>query len=90
MKTTGLRERFERYQRRQQEFQNTRAWGGADPVSEQQLDAEWQILSRTPEVQAYMEAQQELIDLCAEIVSTISAGIGVDFGRACAPAGGCC
>lgn len=50
MTTKGLRQRFEAYQHRQQEFQNARAWGGVDPAVEQQLDAEWQMLSRTPEV----------------------------------------
>ena len=89
MKAPGLRERFEAYRRRQQELQNARAWGGADEALERQLDEEWERLSRVPEFQAYMEAQQELIELCGEVVSRITEGIGLDFGRACA-AGGCC
>jgi cell fate (sporulation/competence/biofilm development) regulator YlbF (YheA/YmcA/DUF963 family) len=89
MKANGLSDRLERYQRRQQEVQAARAWGGVDQAAEQQLDAEWDVLSRSHEVQAYLEAQEELIETCREIVSRISAGIGVDFGRACA-AGGCC
>lgn len=90
MNTAGLRDRLEAYQRRQQDLQNARAWGGADPTAEQQLDAEWERLSRMPEIQGYMEAQQELIELCGQVVNRISAGVGIDFGRACAPAGGCC
>jgi len=90
MKADGLRERFDRYQRRRQDLQNARAWGGLDPAVERELDAEWQRLSRMPEVQAYQEAQEELIQLCTQIVAKISAGVGIDFGRACAPAGGCC
>ena len=89
MKAPGLRDRLEAYQRRQQELQSARAWGGVDATLQQQLDEEWERLSRLPEFQAYMEAQQELIDLCGEVVSRITEGIGVDFGRACAAGGGC-
>ncbi len=89
MKAPGLRDRFEAYQRRQQELQNARAWGGVDAAQERQLDQEWERLSRLPEFQAYMEAQQELIELCTEVVSRITDGVGLDFSRACA-AGGCC
>jgi cell fate (sporulation/competence/biofilm development) regulator YlbF (YheA/YmcA/DUF963 family) len=90
MKADGLRERFEKYQRRQQDLQNARAWGGLDLAVERELDAEWQRLSRIPEVQAYQEAQEQLTQLCTQIVAKISAGVGIHFGRACAPAGGCC
>ncbi len=89
MKAPGLRDRFEACQRRQQELQNARAWGGVDEAQERQLDEEWERLSRLHEFQAYMEAQQELIEVCTEMVSRITDGIGLDFARACAT-GGCC
>ncbi len=89
MQAPGLRDRFEAYQRSQLELQKARAWGGADKALERHLDEEWERLSRVPEFQLYMEAQQEVIELCGEVVSRITEGIGLDFGRACA-AGGCC
>ncbi len=90
MTTDGLRDRLEACQRRQDALQKARAWGGADPAAEQELNAEWQRLLAMPEVRAYQEAQEELIELCAKVVSKISAGIGLDFSRACAPTGRCC
>ncbi len=90
MTTDGLRNRLEACQRRQDALQKARAWGGADPAAQQELDAEWQRLLAMPEVRAYQEAQEELVELCAKIVSEISAGVNLDFSRACAPSGGCC
>lgn len=88
MKVDGLSGRLERYQREQESMQAARAWGGADQAAVRRQDAEWQELSRTPEVQAYLETQEEFLDTCRQVVSQISAGIGIDLARTCAA--GCC
>ncbi len=88
-KVSGLSERLEKYQQAQQEMQATRAWGGVEQSAVDRLEAEWQALCRIPEVQAYLQAQEELLDSCREVVVKITAGVGIDFARTCA-AGGCC
>lgn len=82
--------RLDAYQSRLGELQAARAWGGADPLAEEALEAEWQKLSCLPEVRHYLRAQAELAGLLREVTALISEAIGLDFGAACSPAGGCC
>ena len=80
MKADGLSDRLREVPARAAGDAARARLGWRRPGDEQQLDAEWRELSRTPEVQAYLEAQQEVIEMCRQVVSRISAGIGVDFG----------
>ncbi len=89
MKADGLSARLERYQSAQRDVQAARAWGGAEESAVRQLEAEWQALCLIPEVQAYLQAQEELLDSCRKVVGRITAGVGIDFARTCA-AGACC
>lgn len=82
--------RLQAYQARAQELQAARAWGGADPLAEEALEAEWQRLSFLPEVRRSLRAQEELVSLFREVTALISEAIGLDYGAACSPAGGCC
>lgn len=85
-----LSQRLDAFQQRQQELLFARAWGGADPVREQALEAEWQTLSHTPTLRAHLKAQRELTALFREVAGIISQEIGIDYGAACSPGGGCC
>ena len=78
------------YQRRQQEVWFARTWGGGDSVQEAALEEEWRVLSQTPTLRAYLRAQEQLTDVLRAVAGMISQEIGIDYGAACAPAGGCC
>lgn len=85
-----LRARLDAYQSRLQDLQISRAWGGADPLAEEALEAEWARLSARPEVRSYLQAQEALTAMLRRVAALISQETGLDFGTACSPAGGCC
>ncbi len=82
--------RLQAFQRRQQEVQLARTWGGVDPLEEEGLEEGWRKLSLMPALRSYLHAQEDLTALLREVAGVISQEIGVDYGAACAPAGGCC
>jgi len=82
--------RLQAFQRRQQEVRFARAWGGGDPAQDAALEEEWRTLSRTATLQAYLRAQEQLTDVLRVVAGMISQEIGIDYGAACSPAGGCC
>lgn len=82
--------RLQDYQRRQQEVWFARTWGGGDSAQEAALEEEWRALSQTPTLRAYLRAQEQLTDVLRAVAGMISQEIGIDYGAACAPAGGCC
>lgn len=75
---------------REQELRASRAWGGADPEEEKALELEWEDLASQPALLTHLTARDNLLALLREVVGEIGEGIGVDYGAACAPAGGCC
>ncbi|GAO01256.1 YlbF family regulator [Anaeromyxobacter sp. PSR-1] len=75
---------------RQLEVQQAATWGGADPSEERRLEEEWAALLALPVVHDYVHAEEHLTSLLREAAERISRGVGMDFGAACAPAGGCC
>lgn len=85
-----LRAGLAAYQMREQQLRLSRAWGGADPEDERALEREWQVLANQPALAADLAARQKLLVLLREVGEAISDGVGLDFGVACAPAGGCC
>ena len=87
---TAMRHRLADFQSRQQEIRLAAMWGGADPQEQNKLEHEWQNISAMPSVSDYLRAQEELAGLFREAVAKISEQIGVDYGAACSPSGGCC
>ncbi len=85
-----LNRRLKEYQRRKQEVWFARTWGGGDPAEEAALEEEWSALSETPTLRAYLHAQRQLTDALRVVSERISEELGLDYGAACAPAGGCC
>jgi cell fate (sporulation/competence/biofilm development) regulator YlbF (YheA/YmcA/DUF963 family) len=85
-----LSARLAAVQVREQELRASRAWGGADPAEEKALEREWEELASQPALLAHLTARDNLLALLREVVGEIGEGIGVDYGAACAPAGGCC
>ncbi len=85
-----LSERLSALQMREQELRLTRAWGGADPEEVRAIEREWADIAGHPVLAAHMAARDGLVVLLREVAASISEGIGVDYGAACAPAGGCC
>ena len=90
MSDQEVNRRLQDYQRRQQEVWFARTWGGADPAQEGALEEEWRALSQTPILRVYLRAQEQLTDVLRVVGGMISQEIGIDYGTACAPAGGCC
>ena len=87
---TAMRHKLADFQSRQQEIRLAVMWGGADPQEQNKLEREWQNISAMPSVSDYLRAQEELAVLFREAVAKISEQIGVDYGAACSPSGGCC
>lgn len=85
-----LGSRLAALQARDQRLRMSRSWGGADPAEVSALQQEWQDLTTHPVLAAQATARQDLIGLFDEVAAEISKGTGIDFGSACAPAGGCC
>lgn len=85
-----LQHELQQLQARQQQIRLARMWNGVDRQQEEELEAEWDRLAQVPMLQSYLQAQDELRAFLQEITGTISQEVGVDFGAACSPAGGCC
>lgn len=90
MEDQEVNRKLQDYQRRQQEVWFARTWGGGDSAQEAALEEEWRVLSRTPTLRAYLRAQEQLTDVLRAVAGMISQEVGIDYGAACAPAGGCC
>jgi cell fate (sporulation/competence/biofilm development) regulator YlbF (YheA/YmcA/DUF963 family) len=90
MSDKPLQRQLQQLQARQQQIRLSRMWNGADRKEEEKLEAEWDRLAQLPLLQSYLRAQDELRAFLQEITGTISREVGVDFGAACSPAGGCC
>lgn len=82
--------RLSAFQGREQELRLARSWGGADPEEVRAMEREWEDLAKHPVLAAHMAARQELLGLLREVAGAIGEGVGLDYGAACAPAGGCC
>lgn len=78
------------FQSRQRKLRMAAMWGGADPKEQEKLEREWQKISAMSSLRDHLRAQEELTALLREATGKISEEIGVDYGAACAPSGGCC
>ncbi len=85
-----LRARIDKLQARGQQLRMARMWGGADSAQEADLQREADSLAEIPVLQEFFASQQSLRTLLQEATKKISEEIGVDYGTACSPAGGCC
>lgn len=85
-----LGSRLSAFQVREQELRLSRSWGGADPEEVRAMEREWEDLAKHPVLAAHLAAGEGLAALLREVAAAISEGVGLDYGAACAPAGGCC
>lgn len=90
MKEHALRRELLKFQALQQEMQLARMWGGAAPEEEEKVEAEWKRLSQSEQLRSYLEAQEDLREVLGQVAGIITEEIGIDYGAACIPAGGCC
>lgn len=90
MRDETARTRLQTYQTREQELRVAAMWGGAARDEQIALEREWQEVSALPTLQTYLAARNGVRDLFREITGRITEDIGVDYGAACLPAGGCC
>ena len=86
----AARRKLKDFQSWQQELRTAAMWGGVDRREQEKLEREWQSVSAMPSLSDYLRAQNDLTTLLREATGKISKEIGVDYGAACAPAGGCC
>ncbi len=87
---TPLRDRLTQLRVRSQQLRMARMWGGADPAQEADLQRDLDTLADVPSLREFYAAQEGLRALVQEITRKITEDIGVDYGAACSPAGGCC
>lgn len=85
-----LRDRLDQLQARAQQLRMARMWGGSDPEQDQELQQEQDSLADVPALREFYVAQEALRALMQEVTRKITQEIGVDYGAACSPAGGCC
>lgn len=86
----AARRKLSDFQSRRQELRMAAMWGGADRRQQEKLEREWQGISAIPSLSGYLRAQEELTALLRAATGKISEDIGVDYGAACSPSGGCC
>jgi cell fate (sporulation/competence/biofilm development) regulator YlbF (YheA/YmcA/DUF963 family) len=86
----AARRKLSDFQSRRQELRMAAMWGGADRRQQQNLEREWRSISAMPSLSSYLHAQAQLTALLREATGKISEEIGVDYGAACSPSGGCC
>ncbi len=84
------RHKLNEFQSHQQEFRLAAMWGDATPERQNELEREWRSISAMPTLGGYLHAQEELATLFREVTGEISEEIGIDYGAACSPSGGCC
>ncbi len=86
----SAQQKLRKFQVKQREVRQAAMWGGAGTAEQEELDREWAALCAIPTLGAYEQAQEELAAVLRESVGMISKGIGLDYGAACNPSGGCC
>ncbi len=86
----AARQRLAEFQEHQQKARMAAAWAGSGAQKEDEVEREWQSVSAMPSLSGYLRAQEEITALLREVTGKISDEIGVDYGAACAPSGGCC
>ncbi len=92
MADLSLRNRMATLQAQAQQLRFVRMWGGANSRSseEEALQQELDSLADVPVLREFFAAQEELRALLQGVTKKITEEIGVDYGAACSPAGGCC
>ena len=85
-----LRARLDELNARAQQLRVARMWGGADPAQDEALQQELDTVADVPTLQQFLATQEALRALLQEVTKKITKEIGVDYGAACSPAGGCC
>jgi cell fate (sporulation/competence/biofilm development) regulator YlbF (YheA/YmcA/DUF963 family) len=85
-----LRARLDDLQARAQQLRVARMWDGTDAMQEEALQQELDSLADVPTLRDFFAAQEELRALLQGVTKKITEEIGVDYGAACSPAGGCC
>jgi cell fate (sporulation/competence/biofilm development) regulator YlbF (YheA/YmcA/DUF963 family) len=83
-----LQQQLRDYEVQQQQARLVRMWTGGEDgkTSEQQ----WNSLLENPVLKNYLTCEEELRGLLRDAAGRITSEVGIDYGAACAPAGGCC
>ncbi len=76
------------FQEKQKSLQLMQQLGAVTPEELAELQQLRQAMMDQPSVRAYVESQEELIQVCQAAAQEISVVIGIDFANACAR--GCC
>ncbi len=86
----AAQQKLAEFEGKQREHRQAATWGGVSARQQQALEQEWETLCAIPSLGQYLRAQEELTIALRDSVRTISDAIGIDYGAACSPPGGCC
>lgn len=86
----AAQQKLAEFEAKQRELRQAAMWGGVSAREQKALEQEWETLCAIPSLGRYLRAQEELTIALRDSVRTISDAIGIDYGAACSPSGGCC
>ena len=86
----NLQQRLLDYDTRKREAQLSGLWEVGKGNGAEDLEKLWKSLLKNPVLKEYLACEAELRNLLREAAMRITNEVGIDYGAACAPAGGCC
>lgn len=81
---------LQRFQDAQQTVAMLQTWGGIATNELAELELVKVQAFENPLIKTVFDSQAALLKLFQDAAGVISAAVGIDFGAACRPAGGCC
>lgn len=85
-----LQQQLRDHQARQQQARLARMWNGGDSSEADELERQWDLLLENRVMERYLACEEQLRNLLRDAAGRITNKVGIDYGAACAPAGGCC
>ncbi len=87
---TKLQQQLADYQAQQKQAQLVSLWDGAQANKTINLEQQWNALLKNPVLTEYLDSEAKLRNLLRDATAKITQQVGIDYGAACTPAGGCC
>jgi cell fate (sporulation/competence/biofilm development) regulator YlbF (YheA/YmcA/DUF963 family) len=86
----NLQQRLVDYDTRKRDAQLSGLWDAGKGNGAEDREKLWKSLLKNPVLKEYLACEAELRSLLREATTRITNEVGIDYGAACAAAGGCC